>query len=180
MWKYFSQLITSTLSFLLLAVLQFFFINSLPGFWQHFNLGVIVLSFILFLFGLRPALYFILIFGFFLDIFSFQFFSFNILVLLATLMVAYFFLNSLFTNKSIYSFWAIIFINTIVYNILVAVIIYLASGLQVQFLMFRVSFWESVLWQFLWGLISSALLFNFFVNLITKYKPFFLEKTSKI
>jgi hypothetical protein len=180
MLKSLSHLIFLSLFFLFLAVLQFFWINSLPGFWQHFNMGVIVLTFSLFLFGLRPTLYYILIFGFFLDLFSFQFFSFNILLLLATLMVAYFFLNSLFTNKSLYSFWAIIGVNIFVYNILSAIILFFASGLQDKFLMFYASFWESVIYQLLWGLLSSVLLFNFFVSLIKKFKPFFLEKTGKM
>ncbi len=169
-----------TLFFLFLAVLQFFFISALPGAWQYFNLGIITIAFSLFLFDLKPTLYFILIFGFFLDFFSFQFFSFHILILLATTMVAYFFLNSLLTNKSLYSFWAIILINVFIYNILSALILFFASSFQDRFLILQVSFWEGMFYQALWGLLIAALFFNFLVTLIKKFKPFFLEKTGKI
>jgi len=79
-------ILISVISFFVL--LQFSFISALPNPFRQFNLILVVLIFILFFLDFRLSLISALIAGFWLDIISFNFFGFYLLILFATVLLA--------------------------------------------------------------------------------------------
>ncbi|MDD2353985.1 MAG: hypothetical protein PHH52_01515 [Patescibacteria group bacterium] len=174
MFKALTQFLLFSLVSILLAVFQFSFISALPAWGQNLYPGVIVIVFIIFFIDLLPALYFILAFGFFLDILSFQFFGVYTLTLTAAALVVYFILKNFLTNRSLYSFLAVMFIFIFIYNFLLAIISFIfLSG---SFILGDISFWSSLGWQFFWGGLSAIIFFSPLIFWFKKFKPFFLEK----
>lgn len=164
----------------LLAVIQFSFIGALSGAWRQISFGLMVGMFILFILGLRPALYFTGLFGFFYGLLSFDFFGFHLLALGAAILAAYFLLYNWLTNRSLYSFWAAILIAVLTYNIFLALLWFFSSGFQSRFVIFEKDFWLAVFYQFAWLFLAATLFFNFALAMIKKFKPFFLEKKQGI
>ncbi len=160
----------------LLAILQFSFLSALPGVWQQLNLGLMAGMFILFILGLRPALFFAGAFGFFYDILSFSFFGLHLAAMGAAILAAYFLLNDWLTNRSLYSFWAAILVAVLTYNLFAAFLFFIGSGFQDKLGIFQSDFWLAIAYQFGWIFLVAALFFNLTIYLIKKYKPFFLEK----
>lgn len=159
----------------LISAGQLSFISALPGAFKQINISLMAVIFYLFLFGLRPALYLVFALGFFLDIFSFYFFGFHLLLLGASLLAANFVLNDWLTNKSLYAFGATMVVASLVYNILAALLSLIASNFQLGALAFGLDFWRSLLYQSAWSLLAALLFFNLSVILLKKFKPFFLE-----
>jgi hypothetical protein len=174
------QIIILVFSSLLIAVLQFSFISSLPGAFNQINLGLMLVIFILFFFELRLATLFIIFFGFFMDIFSFQFFGFYLISLEAVVLIAYIISKNWLTNKSLYSFWVLFLISTLTYNLMTVILAFLAVGLQGQFGIFNLSFWRALFYQSIWSILAASLFFNIFTSLAKRFKPFFLEKKGGI
>ena len=158
-----------------LALIQFSFSPSLPGLGQYFYPGLIVLIFILFFSGLKNALYFILAFGLALDILSFQFFAIYTTSLAIAAVSVAFILQNFLTNKSLYSLGATILIFTLSYNILISSFDFILSGFSHSLALTQLSFWKTLLYQAMWGLIAAILLFHLLVSWFNRFKPFFLE-----
>lgn len=160
---------------LALAVLQEYFVSSLPAGWRQLNLGLLVSIFSLFLFGLKPALLFVFIFGFFLDSLSFYFFGLQTSALFFSVLAAYLLLKDWLTNKSLYAFWASALLATVVYNLLAALLVYTALGFSREAVVFGRDFWRALLYQSAWSLGLGSIFFYLSVALFKKLKPFFLE-----
>ncbi|HZJ41427.1 MAG TPA: hypothetical protein VFD51_00170 [Patescibacteria group bacterium] len=158
-----------------LALIQFSFFPSLPGLAQYFYPGLIVLIFILFFSGLKLSLYFILIFGLVLDILSFQFFGIYTISMAVAVIIAAFILQNFLTNKSLYSLGATILIFTFSYNILLASLDFIFSGFVGTLAISQLSFWKTLLYQAMWGLLAAVSLFHLLVLWFNRFKPFFLE-----
>jgi hypothetical protein len=160
---------------LFLSILQFSLPNTLAGAGKYINPGLITLIFIIFFFGLKSAFYFIFIFGVSLDLLSFQFFGFYTISLVAATLAATFVLHNWLTNKSLYSFWALILISVVVYNFFLAGLDFVASGLSGGLALGRTVFWQTIIFESGWALLAASLLFNLFIFWLKKFKPFFLE-----
>jgi len=180
MWKKVLNSIVIAIICAFLAILQFSFFSALPGAWQQLNLGLMAGMFILFILGLRPALFFAGTFGFFYDILSFNFFGLHIVALGAAILAAYFLLHDWLTNRSLYSFWAAILVAVLTYNFSTAFLFFIGSGFQDKLAIFQADFWLASSYQFAWIFLAAALFFNLTISLIKKYKPFFLEKKQGI
>ena len=118
---YFKTVINALFIFSLVLA-QFSFIAGLPGWLASLNLILVVFVFILGLVNFKTALWLAIIAGFILDIFSFRPFgiyliSFPLVVITAELMLVNF-----FTNRSLYSFLALTFFSTIIYESLLFII----------------------------------------------------------
>jgi len=180
MIKKVSKTIILVISSLFLAIFQLSFLNSLSGSFSQINLVLLFLLFALFLTDLKTSLYFLFALGFFLDIFSFNFFGFYLLSLGIALFVADFILNSLLTNKSLYSFWAIILSSTLVYNLIGVLLAFIASGFSGPAGALALSFWQNLFYQLAWNILAVSLFFYFAVFLLKKFKPFLLENKKKL
>lgn len=161
-----------------LALLQFSFISSLPNPFRQINLLLIVLIFVLFFLDFRIASISALIAGFWLDVMSFNFFGFYIIVFFVCLLFAQWILKNWLTNRSFYSLLVIMVSTTLVYNILASSIMYISSTDYATFFLWQKNFWLIVAYQSLWSFLSALILFNVAVLVSKRIKPFFLEKKS--
>jgi hypothetical protein len=92
-----------------------------------------------------------------------------------TILAANFFIVKFFTNRSLYSFFALTFLTTIFYNIILNLINYLASYKSATF-SFNKIFLVSLGGQIILNLFSALIIF-YIVNFISnKWKPVFLVK----
>jgi hypothetical protein len=89
--------------------------KSLPG-GLYLNLSLVVLIFLLVLFGLEQAWFCWLLSGFLADLFSFKLFGFYTILFCALLLLVYWLLSNVLTNRSLYSFLLIAAIVTIIYD----------------------------------------------------------------
>ncbi len=174
------QLVAIILACLFLAVIQFSLISSLPGAFNQINLVLMLVIFVMFFFGIRSALLFIFVLGFFLDIFSFQFFGFYIISLAIAVMTSYLISENWLTNKSLYSLVVVLIITLFTYNLLAASLAFIAVGFNGSFGPFHSSFWISLFYQLAWGVLAAILFFNITVSLARRLKPFFLENKRVI
>jgi len=162
----------------ILAILQFSFISALPDPFRQCNLVLIILTFILFFLDFRVALLAALISGFWLDIMSFNFFGFHLLIFFVVLLLAQSILKNWLTNRSFYTLLSLMLGITVFYNLLSAITLYLASDYHYTFFLLQSSFWTTLLYQGMWSLFASLILFNLAALLSRRIKPFFLEKKS--
>lgn len=158
------------------AILQFSLINVLPNFWGQINLVLIVAIFTLFFFDWRSALFYTAISGFWLDLMSFEFFGLYLAALFITSILSFIILKNLLTNRSFYSFFTLITLATIIYNILIAALFYFSFRESSLSLFISGSFYLSVLYQIIWSLFLALALFNIATILTNRFKPFFLVK----
>lgn len=180
MFKKIGQVLIFTAICLVVANLQFAFISPLPGAFNQINLGLMFLIFILFFFGPRATLVFIISFGFLMDVFSFQFFGFYLLCLAFSALASYLILENWLTNKSLYSFWVLFLAATLVYNLSATILAFIASNFQGLPGLFSFAFWRDVFYQSAWNVLAAALFFNISVNLAKRFQPFFLEKKGTL
>lgn len=160
------------------SLLQFSFISALPDPFRQFNLILIMLIFTLFFLNFQIALIAALVAGFWLDVMSFNFFGFYILIFFLVILLAQWVLKDWLTNRSFYSLLAIMTGSTIFYNIFTGLISYLFSADYATFFLIRRNFWLIVAYQSLWSFLSSLILFNLATMVSKRVKPFFLEKKS--
>lgn len=180
MFKKIGQILIFAGLCLAVANFQFAFISPLPAAFNQINLGLMFLIFILFFFGVKATLVFILSFGFLMDIFSFQFFGFYLICLAATALVAYLILENWLTNKSLYSFWVLFLVATLAYNLTAAILAFVAANFQGLPGFFSFVFWRDTFYQSAWNILAAALFFNISVILAKRFQPFFLEKKGTL
>lgn len=160
------------------VLLQFSLISALPNPFRQFNLVLVVLIFILFFLDFRLSLISALIAGFWLDVISFNFFGFYLLILFATLLLAQWILKNWLTNRSFYTLISLMLSLTFFYNLLAATILYLVSADSGTFFLWQSHFWSTLAYQILWSFLAALILFNIAVASSKKIRPFFLEKKS--
>jgi len=110
------KLVLGILAFVSLFALQLSFIKALPN-GSYFYLSLVVLVFIVVLFGLEKALFWFLLNGFLLDLFAFKYFGFYTLLFVIILGVVYFLLSSVLTNRSLYAFLLLVATAVILYDV---------------------------------------------------------------
>ena len=162
----------------LAALWQASFISALSGVGRQINLGLMIAVFSLFFFGLKNALAFSVVFGFLLDLFSFQFFGFHVICLAAAAWLAGLILKNWLTNRSLYSLWAILLASSLAYNILLALLVFAAAGFSGGIAFKDGFFWRNIVYQFLWSFLAASLFFSAFVSFAKRYQPFILEKKN--
>ncbi len=159
----------------LAAIGQFSLISAWPSWFGQINLVLIFLIFTLFFFGFRVALWAAFVLGFWLDLISFQFFGFFIIVLLTTAGLAQLMLKNWLTNRSLYSFFVLILAATILYNFLVACLFYFTAADYTRFFLVQKDFWLALFEQGAWSLLAALLSYHLVAALNRKLQPFFLE-----
>lgn len=169
------QIIALILFATLVAWLQFFLIGAWPSFFGQLNLVLLVLIFTLFFSNLSTALWLALILGFWLDSLSFYFFGLFMICLCLTVAGTQFALKNWLTNRSLYSFAALLMGATFLYNFLAGFLIYAARP-AASFFLAQAGFWLHLVYQLAWGLLVALFLFHLAVGITRQLKPFLLEK----
>lgn len=161
-----------------LSLLQNSFISALPKPFSEFNLILNSLIFVLFFLDYRISLLAVFIAGLFLDLSSFNFFGFHLLILFLTLLSMQGILKNWLTNRSLYTLITLVLSATFIYNFLGAVILYLSYSSGSRFFLWQSSFWTSIFQQIIGGLLFTLILFNLSVFVFKRIKPFFLRNKS--
>lgn len=161
-----------------LVVLQFSLISSLPYPWHSINLLSIALILVFLISTKEQAWLVAITLGYFSDLFSFQPFGAAIISLFLTAIIIHLILDNWLTNRSLYSFLLIVviavFSETLIHHLFIFIFDW--SGQINSFFLFTASFWESLAWSILAGLLILTFSFNFLVIISRKLKPFFLSK----
>ncbi|NTW22003.1 hypothetical protein HGA34_00475 [Candidatus Falkowbacteria bacterium] len=116
-YKAYAQFIGYFLAALLLVFLQLGFVSGLPDGARGVDLIMIFLLILLVVTDLKTAFILTVLCGYFMDSFSFQPFGVYLISYSLTVLVAYFFLVSFFTNRSQYSFLALVGLSTLFYGL---------------------------------------------------------------
>jgi len=157
------------------ALIQFSFLPALPAWPAAFNLVLVAAVFILFFFDFRPALVFALLAGVWLDILAFNFFSFHILTLSLSVLVAYGILRSWLTNRSLYAWLLLMAAATISHEAVAGLLRYLFVYDGRSFFLFTATFWIQLLRQSADNVGAALILFALAAAATRRLRPFFLE-----
>jgi len=174
----YKSIILSIFSAAILAICQFSFISSLPLYLANLNFVVVVLIFVLVLNGLEKCLWWTAVAAFLFEVYAFSPFGAYFISYFAALVAADFLLNNFFTDRSLYSFSALVFFATIFYNFIFSIIIYLfgifTGGAGILF--FKVYFWKILGIELALNLFAGAILFYVSSLINRKLRPVFLKK----
>ncbi|MFA5754379.1 MAG: rod shape-determining protein MreD [Patescibacteria group bacterium] len=162
----------------LIAVGQLTAIANWPSFFNSINAVLIVLIFCLFFLGFRATTWAVLISGFWLDIFSFNFFGLYLITLFLVILIADRISVSLLTNRSLYSFLLLILVSTIIYNFIFQILGYFSVDTPSSLFLVQKSFWLTLAYQSAWSVVCAVLMFNLSALLTRRLQPFFLEKKT--
>ena len=174
----YKKIIINILLIVVLAVAQLSFLGSLPFWLNRLNIILVILIFILSLGGLNNSLWLAAGAGLLLDIFSFSAFGVNMTSLILTVLAANILLINFFTNRSLYSFIALIFFSTVIYKIFLGLTIYLyeAIGGREYFSLFNSGFFVSLGREIAVNLLAILIIFYGFNFASKKLKPVFLSR----
>ncbi len=162
----------------LIAVsLQVGFISALPGWFNQFELIVVILVFLSVMIDWRIALGWALGIGLILDSYTYAWYGQQLFGLAAVVGVSWFLGKNFFTNRSLYSFFALTFFASIVYRLTGIVFTevsgFLSGGI---FLEFGRGFWLAQLSGVLANMAGAAGMF-FIINTASKrFRPVFLVR----
>lgn len=169
------KILFSTIIIALIAMIQITFLGSFGSYWSSFNLLLAILIILLFLIDFNIIVYFSIISGLFLDIYSSLPFGVFMLSTFLSIAVSYFLLLNFFTNRSFYSvvfvgLSAITAFNVVFLSLSGIIYLFGISDFYVDS-----GYWIKLIYQFI--NISIILISLFFViNLFSrKFKPNFIR-----
>jgi cell shape-determining protein MreD len=172
------KIIFNLILIIVLSVIQISFISALPFGLSNFNLALVSLAIILMISNFNISLWWAVGMGFLFDIYSFLPFGTYLVCFFLTVLVANFLLSNFFTNRSLYSFIALIFLSSLCFNFIFYISVYLwgaFGGVSIAVSFGRI-FWENLVWQIFLNIIAVFFLFHI-TNFVSKrLKPVFLER----
>jgi len=177
MWQKAGQIVFFILVVSAAALLQFSFLPALPELPAAGNLVLVLVVFLLFFFGLRRAVAAALLAGIWLDILSFGFFGFNLLVLVLTVGSADWILRSWLTNRSLYAWVLLMVAATAAYSLSAGLLTYILVSDGRTFFLATGAFWSGLLYQSLDNAAAALILFALAAAATRRLSPFFLAKT---
>jgi rod shape-determining protein MreD len=169
------QIIINFILLTFLVIFQISLVESLPSIFNKINLLLVSLVFIMVLYSYREALWWAISYGLVLDIFSFHIFGTQMFSLLITLVLLNFLYVNFFTDKSLYSFFALGFFSILIYLIILHLLVLLFNiGSDIDFFVIEKEFWLYLFKAEIVNLIVVWILYfvNNFLNI--RLKPVFL------
>jgi rod shape-determining protein MreD len=176
----YTKVIINIILIFALVSIRLSFISALPGWFNSFNLILAIIIFILALGSLKLALWWAIGAGVLLDIFSFSPFGVFLISLCLAVVIVNFLLTNFFTNRSLYSFFALIIFFTLFYEFILNIVFYFLRLIssEAAFFMLNINFWKNLSTQIVLNLIAVLIIFyaiNFASN---RLKPAFLAKNK--
>lgn len=173
--RYF-KIFLNCLAIVLLAAFQLGAVTAWPYPFNNVDLVIITLVFLLLILNWQPALLWALGMGLILDFYSFPWIGINLASLIIVVIASNFLLNHFFTNRSLYSFFAITtaayFLRLVSFYFsvyLVAVLTQTGVGIN-----FNRYFFLGKIYGLLISWIIVWLLFYCLTYISRRFKPFFL------
>lgn len=171
-----AKIISNIILICSLGILQISLISGLPGILGSLNLVLVILIFILGFYSFDSAALWAVSVGFLLEIFSFLPFGAYIFGLSLTIAIANFLLNYFFTNRSLYSFLALIGLATVIYGLIVNFFVFIFVEVNSFAMMVSGDFWFSLLEQIGMNLLATLIIYYIIYFLGKNLKPVFLIK----
>ena len=157
-----------------LVVIQLSLVNRLPLGVGYVNLLLVVLVYLMILFGPRLALYWFIGAGWLLDVLSFNFWGLHMAAALLAYALSFFLLTSVFTNRSLYALMIIVMAATLVFDAVTAPLILQGwSSLMVG------SIWLVEAKKIAANLVATVGLFYIFNILTRRVQPVFLRDLKR-
>lgn len=163
----------------MLAVAQISFISGLPAPFNNLNLVLVVLIFILGFTSFNFAVWWSLGVGFVLEVFFFLPFGAYLVSLILTVVIANFLLSHFFTNRSLYSFLALVALATASYGLIINFISLIFFEANKSFFPVKPDFWLLVLEQIGFNLILTFFIYYLIHFFGRNLRPVFLIKGGK-
>lgn len=162
---------------LLLVIIQISFLSATPIFF-NLDIVLVILIFINIVFGLDTSFILALLFGFFLNLYSFLPWGTFILIFLGIIWLVDFLYKNVFINFSIYSNLILVVIGTILYvlSILLAYFVFYMLGLIKIYIIMDKLFWQNFLYQIILNLVLMSCLFYLAKLTIKRLNIVFLFK----
>ncbi len=160
-----------------LVFIQVSFLDALPLF-MNLNLILVILIFINIVFGFDTSFIFALLFGFFLNLYTFLPLGIFIIIFLAIIWLIDFLYKNIFINFSFFSNLILVAIGTIAYAILVLVTYFLAflAGATGTYIIIDKIFWQNFFSQIILNLFFMVCLFYLAKLTIKRLNTVFLFK----
>lgn len=171
-----AKIIYNSLFIVGLGILQISLISGLNNPADKLNLILVVLIFILGFAGLDYAAWWSVGLGFMLEIFSFLPFGVYLAGLSLTIIVANWLLNYFFTNRSLYSFLALVALATLSYRLIIDSLAWIFTESGDYASVAGSGFWLSLSEQIGLNLLSAFFIFYVIHFLGRNLKPVFLRK----
>jgi hypothetical protein len=173
------KIITNILFIIGLGLFQASFVSGLPGWLGSFNFALVILIFILGFGSFQLAVWWSVGIGFILEIFSFLPFGTELITLCLTIVITSFLLDYFFTNRSLYSFLALVALATMIYELIINSIFLIFVEPNKYFFVASLNFWASTIER-----IGLSLIFTFFIYYLMhilgrNLRPVFLLKNIK-
>jgi len=166
---------------LLIPAIQFSFLAGLPAGLSNLNIILLAIIFILALSGFQKSLIWALGMGIFMDIISFSGFGFYAISFALAAIMANFLLVHFFTNRSLYSFFALTTLTICFYNLINYLFKYFGNLFNSNIITASINknFWYLLLMQLLFNLSAVFILFYLINYSSNRLKPVFLERKFK-
>lgn len=177
MFKYL-RILFSIILMVALVSFQRSFVDPLPSWFGQFNSFIPVLIFTLVLAGAGSAVWWALGLGAVMDIYSFLPFGLFIVTALLTVLFANFLYRSFFTNRSLYSFGALVLFSTFFYETMLRAMNYfmLIFNENVQLFILQKSFWSALGQEIIINLGATFIIFYIFNFVSNRFRPVFIKK----
>jgi hypothetical protein len=174
-----AKIIINILLIIGLGAAQMAFISGLPGPFNNLNLVLVILIFILGFTSFNFAVSWTMGMGFMLEVFLFLPFGVYLVSLILMIIIASFLLDYFFTNRSLYSFLALVFLSTIIYELIISSLAFIFMGTDANFFPASLDFWQAILKQIGFNLLATVFIYylvHFFGN---NLQPVFLTRNKK-
>ena len=173
------KIIANIIFIVCLTAIQISFISGLPGAFGDFNLILVVLVFILGFASFNLALWWAVGAGLMLEAVYFFPFGSQLISLGLTVVIANFLLNYFFTNRSLYSFLALVALATVAHKLVINFIVLLFNQTSPPLFIFSSDFWVLLFEQMILNLLVTVFIYYLIHFFSRNLKPVFLIKSKK-
>src|SRR3989338_11148688 len=160
-----AKIIVNILLIITLGIAQISFISGWSAPYSDLNLVLVILIFILGFASFNLAVWWSFGVGFILEIFFFLPFGAYLISLILTIIIANFLLDYFFTNRSLYSFLALVALTTAIYELIINSISLIFLEANKYFFLADFDFWTAILKQIGLNLLLTVFIYyliNFF------------------
>lgn len=176
--KIYPRILFNFILIILVFLIHLSFVRAFDSWFGYLNLSLIFLIFVLETNGLAWALGWTLGLGFFFDIFYFLPFGYFLLTFLIIVLISHILLISFFTNRSLYSYLGLIFVGTIIYEIVLNLLIYFLTFYSSSriFFFFVKDFWSKLGQELIVNWLATFVFFYIFSFFNKRFNAVFIKK----
>lgn len=169
------KVLLSAIAIMIVVTIQITLLGSFGRYWGSFNLVLAILAFLIFITSFDRVMFFAIISGFLLDIYSSLPFGIFLISIFLAVLVSELALKSFFTNRSFYSVLSMGLVIVVSFNISFLVFGGIAYLLGLSDFYIDRGYWLELLYQIINTLILMSIMFFIVNSLSKKFKPNFIR-----